>query len=366
MKNKPKILFILNIPPPIHGSSVVGKNIKDSKIINQDFNCQYVNLSTSVSVNEIGVASFGKLIRYFRIILKTIYSLIAFRPSLCYLSITVSKGGLYKDFPIILISKLLCSKVVYHLHNKGVKDNQENWLNNYLYKVIFRKSSVILLSQNLYNDIENYVLKENIFVCPNGIPDIVQIQKSKEQKSKVQILFLSNLLNSKGIFVLLEAMRELKNNSIPFEGIVVGGEGDISANEFQQKVELLSLQDTVRYFGKKIGEEKDKIIGISDIFVLPTLNETFGLVNLEAMQQSLPVISTKEGGIPDVVEDGITGFLVDKNNPIQLAQKLEILIKDKILREKMGVAGRLKYEKEFTLEVFEKNMEAILKKILFK
>lgn len=103
----------------------------------------------------------------------------------------------------------------------------------------------------------------------------------------------------------------------------------------------------------------------TDIFAFPTYyhNETFGLVNLEAMQYSIPVVSTFEGGIPDVIDDGNTGFLVPQKNALALAGKLEILINNPTLRLKMGEAGRRKYEKEFTLNHFELRLKEILTQI---
>ncbi|MCB2195273.1 MAG: glycosyltransferase family 4 protein [Bacteroidetes bacterium] len=361
---KHKILFIINFPPPIHGSSMVGKYIKDSKIINQEYNCKYINLNISTSVDKIGKTSFRKLLRYISIFFNTFFQLIVFRPNLCYLSITVSKGGFYKDVPIVLLSKILCSKVVYHLHNKGVKANQEKRLNNLLYKVVFKKSLVILLSELLFSDIERYVIRDQVYICPNGIHDITQEIVPKNNNRLVQVLFLSNLIESKGVYLLLRAFSELKKTNVPFRGIFVGGEGDITHIQFQQKLKELDLEKDVLYLGKKYGNEKNRVFQETDIFAFPTYNDTFGLVNLEAMQHSLPVVSTKEGGIPDVVEHGKTGFLIDKNDHEALAMKIKQLIEDESLRKRMGKLGRLKYENSFTLEVFENKIVEILNNII--
>jgi glycosyltransferase involved in cell wall biosynthesis len=104
----------------------------------------------------------------------------------------------------------------------------------------------------------------------------------------------------------------------------------------------------------------------SDIFTLPTYyqSECFPLVNLEAMQHSLPIISTSEGGVPDIVIDGVNGFLVPQQNSEALADKLEILIKDPELRIKMGLAGKKIYKEKFTLEIFEKRIVEILQDCL--
>ena len=94
-------------------------------------------------------------------------------------------------------------------------------------------------------------------------------------------------------------------------------------------------------------------------------NECFPLVLLEAMEHGLPCISTTEGGIPGIVDDGKTGFLVPKHDVAVLADKILLLLNDSVLRSNMGKVGREKSEKEFTLEVFEKRMTWILEHIVY-
>jgi glycosyltransferase involved in cell wall biosynthesis len=84
------------------------------------------------------------------------------------------------------------------------------------------------------------------------------------------------------------------------------------------------------------------------------------LVLIEAMQHALPVISTPEGAIPDMVNDGITGFLVPRKDVTLLAEKIKLLITDPDLRIKMGEAGYRKYQEEFTLKSFEKKFLNII------
>ena len=81
------------------------------------------------------------------------------------------------------------------------------------------------------------------------------------------------------------------------------------------------------------------------------------------MQFSLPVVSTFEWEIPNIVADGKTGLLVPQNDAMALAEKLEVLIKDPNLRKSMGEAGRKKYKEEFTLAIFEARLTLILKEL---
>ncbi len=369
-KTKQKILFILQLPPPVHGSSVVGQYVKESSVINEAFDCHYLNLCISSKMNEIGKSNISKLLRYLAILGKGIWQLTTFRPQLCYVAITIKGFALYKDAILVLLVKLFGVKLVYHLHNKGVSNWQDKPFDNFVYKNVFKNAEIILLSKYLYPDIQKYVSMNRVHFCPNGIPLASSKTKKTNNSHKnqpVRILFLSNLIESKGVYVLLEACKILQNKNIPFSCTFIGGEGDVSKENFQSKTKELNLFN-VHYAGKKYGIEKEQAFTNTDIFVFPTFYdfETFGLVNLEAMQFRLPVVSTFEGGIPDVIENRVTGFLVPQRDAQDLAKKLEILIKNPQLRIQMGEAGYLRYKNQFTLSIFENRLKDILTELLKK
>ena len=120
------------------------------------------------------------------------------------------------------------------------------------------------------------------------------------------------------------------------------------------------------YHGKKYGKEKDEAYQQTDIFVFPTYyhNECFPLVLLEAMQYGLPCISTNEGAISDIVDDGVTGYIVKAHNAGHLAAKIEELIDDKQKRMDMGMNGYRKFQEQFTLDMFEKRMSEVLEQLM--
>ncbi|SRX75906.1 glycosyltransferase family 4 protein [Aequorivita antarctica] len=363
---KKKVLFILHLPPPVHGSSMVGKYIMDSSIINTSITSEYINLGTSKSLDEIGKNPLQKIGLYLKIVFQTLKQLMVFKPDLVYIALTAKGKAFYKDAFIAVLAKLFGRKIVYHLHNRSMVERQEKWLDVMLCKMLFKNTDVILLSKYLYPEIQKYVPQSRVHFCPNGIPEFSStiIAREKEDSQEVQILFLSNLMKAKGVFVLLEACKILKEKQLPFHCTFIGGESDITSEMFQKKVTELGLSEKIHYAGKKYGAEKEWAFSEADIFAFPTLNETFGLVNLEAMQFSLPVVSTLEGGIPDIILEGKTGFLVEKDDAQAFAEKLEMLIVDPVLRLKMGREGRKRYEENFTLEAFENCFTTILNELI--
>ena len=93
------------------------------------------------------------------------------------------------------------------------------------------------------------------------------------------------------------------------------------------------------------------------------IKKRFGLVNIEAMMFGLPVISTNEGAIAEIIDDNETGFIVNKRDSVDLANKIQLLIENPSLRKSMGEKGKAKFEREYTLSHFEKNMARILHEI---
>lgn len=360
-KVKPKVLMVLHFPPPVHGAAMVGDYIRKSDTLNDEFNFKFINLSTSSKVDEIGKRGLRKWLKFFTILFQTLGSVLQFKPSLVYFTLTTSGVGFYKDAMIALVVKLFRVKVIYHLHNKGVKLNSDYFHNKWLYRLVLRKSKVILLSEKLYWDVEKFVKRDQVFICPNGIPDISYDLNIKKNRT---ILFLSNLIESKGVLVLLDACEILLKEGLEFTCYIVGGEGDITENHLNRLIETKGLKNHVSYLGKKYGNDKKKIFETAKVFAFPTYyeKECFPLVLLEAMQYAVPVVTTNEGGIEDIIQDGQCGFIVPKKNPKALAEKLAVLLNDSNFSEKMGRQGRRRFENEFDLRIFERRLAEILKK----
>lgn len=361
----PNILFILHMPPPVHGASMVGQYIHDSHVINEAFNCHYFNLTLAKNLNDIGKGGIRKLFDFIKQLFCIWKKVKKVKPQLCYVTPNAKGGAFYKDFFIVMLLKLMKQNIVIHYHNKGVSTRQDKILDNFLYTHFFKRLKVILLSEVLYEDIKKYVSKKNVFFCPNGIPNNQSPIKHKEaNRTEVQILFLSNMIATKGVWELVEACYLLKESGLKFKCHFVGKWNDVTEHDFNEKIHQMGLDSYLIGHGAQYGEDKIKTLQDADIFVFPTYypNECFPIVLLEAMEYALPCISTNEGGIPDIIDQEKTGFIVEKKNASQLANKISYLIKHAELRKQMGENGYQKFLKEFTLTTFEKNLKDILVK----
>jgi glycosyltransferase involved in cell wall biosynthesis len=223
------------------------------------------------------------------------------------------------------------------------------------------------LSESLVADIHD-ICKSTPYIVPNGIQKQPQfkIETHSFDESTPQILFFSNYIRDKGILILIEALDILKKQGYDFNARLVGAPADLTIEFLQNVISNKNLSKCTKVIGPLFGDDKTLEFQKANIFVFPTYykNEAFPLVILEAMQFGLAVISTFEGGIPDIVVDNETGFLVEIQNAQMLADKIAILLKNNDLCVEMGGKGHQRFINNFTLNHFENNLNNTLQAIL--
>ena len=180
---------------------------------------------------------------------------------------------------------------------------------------------------------------------------------SKEEDSRLLWVLINILKRTYFVNYSISTVKYCFPGNVPF-----------NESEFNSFVKKHNLSSKIIFLGPQYGPKKNFVLANTDIFAFPTYykDECFPLGLLEALRWGLPIITTKEGAIPDIVNDGICGFLVKHQDSNALAEKLELLIQNKDLREAMGKKGRLRYEQNFTLQHFEHNLITILNKCLLK
>jgi glycosyltransferase involved in cell wall biosynthesis len=362
---KPRILFILHLPPPMHGASAVGKYIENSNAINDAFEADYLNLGTSKQLNESGKGGFRKFYEICKLQVKLVNILARKNYKFCYVTLNSKGPSFYKDVLVVFTLKLFQKKIIYHFHNKGVAQFQHKKLDDLLYRFVFKNTKTILLSRYLYPDIKKYVQERDVYYCPNGVPvineELLQIFDKRRNINKCRLLFLSNMMIDKGVYILLDACKILKDSRLDFECHFAGAWSDITKKDFHMATKIRGIESYIFSHGMKHDLEKYELLKGADIFIHPTFNDCFPLVLLEAIQFGLPVIASDEGGIPEIVIDNETGFLVPIGNAEILAEKIKYLMGNPDKSIEMGKKGKERFAQKFTLNIFEDQMLNILR-----
>jgi len=353
----------------MHGSNLMNQRVVSCRELYEKYTVKVLPLHYATSIADIGAIRVKKIFTLGGYFIKLLQLIVTFRPDGVYFVPAITGMSFYRDCLFALIFKCFGIHVMYHLHGKGIKNKLDSPFLFKLYRWFFRDATVIHLSPLLYEDIQDVVPRKQCRFLPNGIEDpTLDLSLRVNSTNRVPvIIFFSNLVLSKGPIVLLEACQILKDKGLDFKTYFVGNPTmDLTAVVFSDTIERMGLHNQVEYLGPRYGKDKYEILQQSDILVFPTFykKETFGLVLLEAMAAGLPVVSTREGAIPEIIDDGVTGFIIDKQNPGKLAEKLEYLISNLDQAKKMGQAGRVKFEQNYTIAKFYHNLVKIFNEVM--
>lgn len=197
------------------------------------------------------------------------------------------------------------------------------------------------------------VPEERIEVIPHGVPVFPDWVRASRPPGPPTVVFLGRMERRKGTLELLQAIPRVLDAVPDARFVLIGSDrphcpgGRTHAaylrDEFPDRV-----RDRVTLAGRLPEADVDRWLQTADVFVAPSLYESFGLVYPEAMRWATPVVGTTAGGIPEVVADGETGLLVPPGDAAALAAALVKLLHDEPLRSRLGAAGRAAVEARFS------------------
>lgn len=357
-----KVLVVGQTPPPFGGQAIMIQKLLEGQF--KYVKLYQVRMAFSSDMDEIGRFRFGKIFHLLAVIIRIIW--MRFRHSidvLYYPPAGPNKVPMYRDFAILILTRWLFSRTVFHFHAGGISELiatlslPERWLARLAY---YHADCAIRLSTLNPEDGKKLLAKQDVTI-KYGLEDNY-ITTSHKQNKVPKILFVAVLSPSKGVNVLLDACKLLKDNDFQFTLELMGrfhsAEFEKAVNE---KVVSLGLASYVTFLGVKTGNDKWQTFSKADIFCFPSFfeAETFGLVVLEAMQFELPVVATRWRGIPSLVHENETGYLVPIKDAEAVAAKLRLLLEDEEKRKMMGKRGREIYLQEFTLEKWYERIEKV-------
>lgn len=215
---------------------------------------------------------------------------------------------------------------------------------------------------------EQYLMKEqDIYITPFGV-DIEKFKNLNLEKKEDKIIIgiVKTLEPKYGIEYLIKAIKELekildKENFKKIE-VKIYGKGYLRES-LENLAKELNIKEKIRFEGFILNSEVPKIINEMNIFVVPSISESFGVAAVEAMACEVPVVVSDADGLKEVVVDNETGFIVSKKDYKAIAEKIKVLINNKELRKKLGRAGRKRVIELYEWNDNVENMIKIYKKI---
>ena len=281
--------------------------------------------------------------------------------------------GKIMRLPVVVTAHLM--DITTHGADVGPLDNIKDFESNFIFSRLIRfslnsSSRIIAVSGDLANKIELMGINKDVTILRNAV-DISRFKPSKNiemrQNYKIDdkdilILFIGHLESFKGIFELMDAFKKIRINQDNCKLMIVG-EGH-EEQKVKNIVSKLDLDNYIIFTGKVSPETIQNFYQMADIFTLPSYTEGLPLVVVEAMACGLPVVVSKVGGIPELVKDGINGFLVPPKDRFSLTKKLEILVNNEELRQKFGLKALETVDDEFNIEKKVEKMIEIYKELI--
>ena len=271
-------------------------------------------------------------------------------------------ASFYRKSVFILISKLFRKKIVISSRGGGFDNFYNNspvFLKRYI-KLILNLANVnIVLGESekiLFNKISGHdrcTVIHNSIVCP-------KLSASLDVRPWV-VCTMSHLSHAKGTFDLFEAI-PLVLQEYPEVEFWFCGDGDLA--RVNNVIKNKGLEQNVKLLGYIVGSEKEEVYLRSVIYVLPSYYEGMPRSLLEAMSYGLPVVTTHVNGIPDLVQDGVTGLLIEPGDINALAQKIIMLLREEHIRTELGNNARSHVSENFNVDAKLLELESQFKGLI--
>lgn len=327
-----------------------------------------VDRSVGMDGRTVGALSLGG-------IFATLMGLLSFwrrlpQVGIVYIAIGTSTAGFLRDMLMIWSGWLLGKRLVTHLHGGGYLDfyRSRSFILKKTISSTFARVDAIVVLGSLLRDQFEFVsnVEARLRVVPNGLnwdlTDGRQSPKVLDRSGPLRLLYLSNMIPSKGYLDLLEACRVLRyERNIPIRCDFCGAflatvneDRPISPSDAEQEFRSLikreGLEGIVHYHGTVRGKRKREMLKNAHLFLLPTAYPWEGqpVSIIEALAFGLPVVSTRYRGIPEQVLDGYNGFLIEEKSPKRIADAVEQVWNDATRYEQLSHNAVQHYRQHFT------------------
>ena len=271
---------------------------------------------------------------------------------------TASYNSFWRSSLFVWLSKKFGKKTLLHIHGGGFKEfyalNPQK-----ISRILNQCDTLIVLSESWKDFFSEVTSAPNIEIVNNIIPyPTIKGELKRSDSGITRFLFLGLITEQKGIFDLISVIATNKEALRGKMVLYVGGNGKVK--QLVDFIEKNGISDIVQYKGWISGKDKTEILNLSDVYILPSYTEGLPMSILEAMSYKMVIISTPVGGIPEVVKNGVNGYLVPPGDKSELYNKILSIIDDVDNRMKMGKES-YKFSEIFFPNYVEKQLELTYK-----
>lgn len=274
--------------------------------------------------------------------------------SLVHINTSLNPRAYWRDLAYLAVSKLLGARVVYQVH--GGKLPQRFFADSRLLTAFLRftlkaPDLVLVLAKVELEAYRNFVPEQRVVALPNGIdcrPYGAVPTVQSESGAALRLVYIGRIAREKGLYETLQGLRLAHELGVDAR-LVIAGSGPEEAR-LRRYAQALGIAGRTCFVGPVFGNDKVKLLAGADVMVLPSYGEGLPYALLESMAAGIPVIATPVGAIPDVMTDGIHGFLVPPRDGKAIAAALVTLAGDRERLAWMSRACRRRVRAAFSIE----------------
>jgi glycosyltransferase involved in cell wall biosynthesis len=366
--NKKRVLLSGHLPPPMGGIAMFYQSLMNSTLPERVDLLFVQTSSQNRTLSVTGTATLPNIKSAFHDVGRFSAAVRKHRPQIAHIA-TAPGLSFLKHSICVFIARLAGSKVLIHPHcSLSVLYNERSVLWRWYVRFVIRRTVGLIALSREWKQISEIIPGHPVFMLPNAI-DMQDYRKiamkrfsTPDSPEKVSIFYLGYLGRAKGTFDLIEAARCVLERHSSVEFHLVGeqlNEGELMA--LNRVVEELKLGDRFVIHPPAYGADKMEFFQQADIFVYPSYYEGMPMAVIEAMASGLPVVATRVGGLPDLIQENENGLLVSSGAPVELADALEKLVGDHKKRIEMQQMSFKLAQEKYDIENLVERLNEIYK-----
>ena len=271
-------------------------------------------------------------------------SIVKSKPDIVHLNTSLESKAFWRDAAYLIVARFLRKKVVYQVHGGELPEQffgNNRLLTAFLRRLLTWPDAVVLLASVEYEAYKAFASSFNhLLVIPNAI-DLNENFDTGEKSYNLSIIklgYIGRLAHNKGAFEAIQALSLLQKAGMENLHLTIAGSGPSEA-KLRALVDSLDLNNQIAFTGPVFGEAKNQFWRQTDIFVFPTYHrEGLPYTVLESIASGTPLVTTRVGGIPDVIEEGVHGVFVEQHDPAVVAAAIKSLVDDRERLKSMSAA----------------------------
>jgi len=295
---------------------------------------------------------------YFTQLSRLLWILLFQRPQIVHQSVT-DGIAFFKETSFLLAARLSGAKTVAHMHgNLDAEINQSSPVRKRLIRAALSVPHRIIV---LHKYLRTFLYEKespslNISVVPNSIDSSIAMAMEslmRQNQAGCLVISLGWVGGSKGLFDVLRAAPLVRAQYPQIRFVFAGAlERRVTEEMIQRAVVLEGVQDIVSFPGLITGKQRLDLLAQAQVLILPSYHENLPVSILEGMAMGLPVVASAVGGIPEIVEEGRNGYLIQPGDFQALADRILMLARNPSLRQTIGQSNRQRVRREYLPDIF--------------